>query len=231
MISVLSIDSDTQFSSLLAIYLKSEGGFFLTTAETGQHGCELLADEGFDVVLLDDELREISGFEVLRTVRRSGDDTPVIMFTTRGDNLARYHAIQDEADLQLPKSCRLAELADGIRRLHEDREGPGSLYPAGETAVNGQPLNLNRTHQRARYAGHTIALSAEEYQILAALAGQCGKPVSRTALLHAACTAGESTSMNDVDKCIGRLRRKLGPDDSGHQLIRAVGSMGFTLRT
>ncbi|MGB1140082.1 MAG: response regulator transcription factor [Halioglobus sp.] len=230
MISVLSIDSDVQFSTLLSIYLQSEGGFVLTTAEEGRTGCELLADEGFDIILLDSKLEGISGFEVLRAIRRSGDDTPVVMFTARGDNLERYHAIQDEADIYLPKSCRLGELADCIRRLHEDHEEPDDSGAGSTAPVKDAPLRLDDAHQSARFSGHTVPLSAEEYRVLAALAERRGQAVSREALLDAACAAGAPATVRLVDNCIGSLRRKLGPDDQGHQLIRAVGELGFTLR-
>lgn len=230
MISVLSIDSDVQFSTLLSIYLQSEGGFFLTTAKEGQSGRELLADEGFDIILLDSKLEGISGFEVLRAIRRSGDDTPVIMFTARGDNLERYHAIQDEADIYLPKSCRLGELADCIRRLHEDREALDAARASPTPTVNDAQLRLDDTHQSARLSGHTVPLSAEEYRVLAVLAAQRGQTVSRQALLDAACTSGAPATIRVVDRCIGSLRRKLGPDEQGQQLIRAVGELGFILR-
>lgn len=230
MISVLNIDSDVQFSNLLSIYMQSEGGFVLTSAKEGRAGCQLLADQGFDVILLESELQGISGFEVLRAIRRSGDDTPVIMFTARGDNLERYHAIQDEADIYLPKSCRLGELTDCIRRLHENREDWDAhsthVMPGGME----QGLCLDDTHQSASIHGHSVPLSAEEYRVLATLARRRGQPVSRQALLDAACASGAPATGRLVDHCIGSLRRKLGPDADGQQLIRAVGRLGFTLR-
>lgn len=230
MISVLSIDSDNQFCTLLTIYLQSEGGFVLTTVDDGQAGCELLAEQGFDVILLDAELQGISGFEILRAIRRSGDDTPVIMFTSRGDNLERYHVIQHEADIYLPKSCRLRELSDCIRRLHEARDGDGLLAPPRATPLASADLRLDHVHQSAIFCGQTVPLSAEEYRILAMLSQRRGQTVTRKALLDAARACGAPTTARLVDRCIGNLRRKLGPDADGQQVIRAVGNLGFTLR-
>ncbi len=230
MISVLNIDSDVQFSTLLSIYMQSEGGFVLTTAEDGQAGCELVADQGFDVILLESQLPGISGLEVLRAIRRSGDDTPVIMFTARGDNLERYSIILDEADMYLPKSCRLGELTDCIRRLHENREDwAGTAGQLPQDAAK-EALCLDDIHQCASVCGRKVPLSAEEYRVLATLAARRGQAVSRQSLLDAACACGAPATAALVDRCIGSLRRKLGPDDNGQQVIRAVGGLGFTLR-
>lgn len=231
MISVLSIDSDNQFCILLSIYMQSEGGFVLTTANEGQAGCELLAEEGFDVILLDAELRGISGFEILRSIRRSGDDTPVIMFTSRGDNLERYHVIRHEADTYLPKSCRLQELTDCIRRLHEAHDGAEAAAASRVTAYGNEELRLDHVHQSASFCGRTVPLGADEYRVLALLSQRRGQTVTRKALLDAARASGAPGNARLVDRCIGNLRKKLGPDPGGQQRIRAVGGVGFTLRT
>jgi two-component system response regulator CpxR len=231
MISVLSIDSDNQFCTLLSIYMQSEGGFVLTTASEGQAGCELLAEQGFDVILLDAELRGISGFEILRAIRRSGDDTPVIMFTSRGDNLERYHVIQHEADTYLPKSCRLQELTDCIRRLHEAHDAREALATPRPAAISSEELRLDHVHQSASFCGQTVPLTADEYRVLAVLAQRRGQTVTRKTLLEAARASGAPENVRLVDRCIGNLRKKLGPDADGQQLIKAVGSLGFTLRT
>jgi len=223
MISVLSIDSDAQFSLLLSIFMQAEGGFVLSTAREGNAGCDLLADVGFDVILLESELPGTSGFEILRSIRRSGDDTPVIMFTARGDNLDRYRAVQDQADMYLPKSCRLPELTDCIRRLHH---AAGDPIKRQAPPTDAGTLALDKQRQRALYRGRSIPLSPSEYRVLATLAERDGKAVTRDILAAAAATGVQAA----VDNCIGSLRRKLGPGPQGEQLIRAVSDRGYTLR-
>ena len=225
MISVLSIDADVAFSRLLSIYLQSEGGFFLNCISDGAQACDLIADQGFDVILLESELPGISGFEILRSIRRCGDLTPVIMFTARGDNLERFRALDDQADMYLPKSARLAELSESIRVLHY---GLSSFAPDASHEQLPQ-LSLDAARLRAHYRGHLVPLSETEFRVLEVLVRRPGATISRADIAANALSRESGRPLAGVEQCINSLRKKLGPGTNGRQTIRGAAGKGYTL--
>ena len=126
---ILVIDDDREMIDLLRQSLAQEG-FELSTAQSGEVGIDRGRNEQPEIVLLDVNLPDISGFEVLRRMRRESD-VPVIMLTARGEEVDRIVGLEIGADDYLPKPFSVRELVARINAILR-RTAKGSPTPQPE---------------------------------------------------------------------------------------------------
>ena len=113
---VLIIDDDTRLTEMLDEYLAPEG-LLLTTLANGSTGLREAQTGEYDLIVLDVMLPGLSGFEVLRQLRESGSNTPVLMLTARGDDVDRIVGLEMGADDYLPKPFNPRELLARIKAI------------------------------------------------------------------------------------------------------------------
>lgn len=180
-----------------------------------------LAVQDYDVVILDINLPDGSGTEVLRGIRQSGSVTPVLMLTARGDVEDRVAALDIGADDYLVKPFDLRELEARVRALTR-RSGPeraglveyGDLVfdPAGQTVtLSGAPLDLTR----------------REVNLLETLLANRGRVVAKERIFERMFGFNdEEVGLNAVEIHVARLRRKLG---GSRVAIRTLRGLGYQL--
>src|SRR5690606_7095246 len=151
---VLIIDDDTRLTEMLSEYLAPEG-LTLTAAATGSVGLREAQTGEHDLIVLDVMLPGLSGFEVLRQLRESGSNTPVLMLTARGDDVDRIVGLEMGADDYLPKPFNprelLARIKAILRRTVESEQDDVTELSIGplrahlqrrEAWLNEEPLRL-----------------------------------------------------------------------------------------
>ena len=176
----------------------------------------------YDAMVLDLMLPGMSGLDVLREMRRSGRDTPVLILTARDAVDDRVKGLDAGADDYLVKPFAFEELLARIRALL--RRG---YNDADERIVVG-PLELDTTYKRASLDGKPVALTAREFALLEYLARRRGQPVSRTDIWEHLYDADADHTSNVVDVYIGYLRKKLHRAGEP-SLIRTHRGMGYAL--
>lgn len=173
----------------------------------------LAASAGADVVILDLGLPDGEGLDVLRELRRHAD-IPVIIATARGDETDRIIGLELGADDYVVKPFSVRELAARIRAVARRRR----VDPPTDTGR----LVIDRSHRRVMLDGKEIDLTAKEFDLLAVLAEEPGRAVTRQELFARVWDPVWIGTGKTLDVHVASLRKKLG-DASMIETVRGVG--------
>lgn len=200
-------------------------GYEVTKAADGTEGSRLLRDGRFDIVLLDLMLPGLSGYEVCRRMRASGDQTPVLMLTARGEEEDRVKGLDLGADDYVTKPFSLRELSARVRALLR-RAQAQPLAPDSLT-VNG--LTVNFGAYEATRDGRPVEMTRREFQVLRALAAHPNRVLSRDDLLDMVLGEDVFVTNRTVDNHIVALRAIVETDPSAPRHIVTVRGVGYKL--
>jgi DNA-binding response OmpR family regulator len=218
---ILLVEDEEKVAQLVARALQAER-LAVDIAHDGREGLELAVSNPYDVVIVDLMLPGLNGTELIRRLRRSNAEVPVLVLTARdgvGDKITNFEA---GADDYLTKPFAFAELVVRVKALL--RRGPvnrGNVLRVAD-------LELDRvTHQVSR-GGSPIRLTAKEYGLLEYLAVNAGRVLSRTMIIEHVWDQSFEGLTNIVDVYVRQLRIKVD-EPSKVKLIRTVRSVGYCL--
>ena len=220
---VLVVEDEAKTRASLAEGLQLEG-WNVATAATGDEAMRLIAEQAFDLVVLDWMLPGRDGMEVLRLARARGSQTPVLMLTARGELNDRVKGLENGADDFLAKPFAFAELVARCRALlRRPVLGNGQFLRCGN-------LQLDTRARAAVRAGHEIPLAPREVDVLEYLLRYQNQVVTRAMLERDVWKqTNRFTSLDNViDVQMMRLRRKV--DGEGmEKLIHTVRGVGYRM--
>ena len=216
---LLVVEDNPELGQQLRRRLESEG-HAVDLAADGEEGQFLGETKPYDVIILDLGLPKIDGLTVLRSWRRKGVTTPVLILTARGAWNEKVEGIDAGADDYLAKPFSMEEMPARVRALMLIRRAKD--HAAAEIACGAVVLDT-RTN-RVTVDGRPIDLTAHEYRVLAYLMHRKGQVVSRTELTEHIYAQDFDRDSNTIEVFIGRLRRKLGAD-----IIKTVRGLGYRL--
>jgi two-component system, OmpR family, phosphate regulon response regulator PhoB len=222
---ILVVDDEPDITALVAYHL-ARAGYRVSTASNGQEAIKAAREERPDVVVLDLMLPGVSGYEVLRELRRHPDtgDVGVILLTARREEADRIKGLSLGADDYLTKPFSPQELtlrvAAVLRRLASPAVAAGSLLVEGR-------LWIDRGAHRVTLGGEEVPLTATEYKLLLTLVERRGRVQTRPQLLETVWDAQPDIQTRTVDMHVQRLRAKLGEVGD---LIETVRGFGYRFR-
>ena len=185
-----------------------------------------MADESFDLVILDVMLPSRSGFDVLRDLRRK-QSVPVIMLTARGEDTDRILGFELGADDYLPKPFNPKELLARMRAVL--RRANGDAQQASREFTLGV-LRLDTEILEASVDGRPIHLTNAEFRVLELLMRAPGRAQSREFLTESALGRRLSAYDRSIDTHISNLRRKLAVQKRNAGVkIRSIRGAGYVL--
>lgn len=214
---LLVAEDDAALRARLAAAL-ADAGFAVDAVADGTEAEFLGQTEEFDAAVLDLGLPGMDGLSVLSRWREAGRAFPVLVLTARSrwhDKLAGFNS---GADDYLTKPFQLEELILRLRALI--RRSAGHAHPR----LACGPLELDVNAGRFSLRGDPLALTAQEFRILAYFMHHPGKVISRGQLGEHVYEGGFDPDSNALDVLIGRIRRKLGAG-----LLHTVRGQGFVL--
>ncbi|THK42475.1 response regulator transcription factor [Methylophaga sp. SB9B] len=226
MSSVLIIDDDVILSGLFQDYLEEEK-FQVRTADTATEGLQLALQGGFDIVILDVMLPDMSGTEVLKGIRKQSH-VPILMFTAKGDDVDRIMGLESGADDYVPKPCTPRELIARIKAILR-RSEITRQQQQDETVIQIGPLQLWPQLRKAVWFDLALELTSTEFSLLEALARNAGQVVSKNALSEAALGRPLARFDRSIDVHMSSIRHKLGQQQDGHSYIQTVRGKGYQL--
>jgi two-component system, OmpR family, response regulator len=215
---VLLIEDDPRIRQVVERGLGS-CGFSVSSAPATARGIDVLRNSAVDIVLLDLVLPDLDGLALLRAIRATRPQLPVIALTALDDMRSKLEGFDGGADDYVTKPFSIAELAARIRaRLRS--------FQHGGTRLEVGALTLDLATHRASLKGRSVLLSAREASLLAAFTAHPRRVLSRGELLRLVWEIDFDPGTNIVDVYVAALRRKLGPD-----VIETVRGRGYRLRT
>jgi len=214
---ILLIDDDDRLAGLLGQYF-ARYELQLDSALRPSEGFTMLAQNNYELVILDVMLPEMDGFEVCKRIR-SESNIPIIMLTARGEVMDRVVGLELGADDYLPKPFEPRELVARIQSILKRASRPHTY----ETRLQFGALTIDTEQKQAQLSGQDLSLSTMEYQLLELLANHSGKTLSRDDILNALKGADGDLFTRSVDIGISRLRHKLKPLD----VIKTIRGSGY----
>ncbi|HEB95256.1 MAG TPA: response regulator [Sedimenticola thiotaurini] len=223
---ILVVDDEPDLRALLERYLSSEG-YEVTGAEDGAAMERCLAQQRFDLIVLDLMLPGDDGLTLARRLRAKGDQ-PIIMLSARGEEIDRIIGLEVGVDDYLAKPFNPRELLARIRAVLRRSRSPASDAMAGqkrETRFGPFLLDLGR-HSLSR-DGEEIPLTGGEFELLRAFTEHPDRVLSRDELLTLTKGYEHTPFDRSIDVRVNRLRRKIEADPAHPRYIRTVWGRGY----
>lgn len=174
----------------------------------------------YNLLLLDLMLPDGNGIDLLKTLRKSGDETPVIILTARDQVSDRIEGLNAGADDYLIKPFDLSELSARVAAVARRYRGnPNPLVRMGD-------LEVDLSEHRLKRKGEAVELTAREWALFEAFMQRPGSLLSRAKLEDRLYQFGAEIESNTIEVYISRLRKKLG-----REVIVTVRNMGYRLET
>lgn len=177
---------------------------------------DALRDSQFGCVILDVNLPKASGFDVARSLRRGGNDVPILMLTALDSVRDRVTGLDEGADDYLVKPFDLDELLARLRALIRRRQG------RTETIIRCADVELDPSAMVARRNGVQLHIPAKEFHLLRLLMERSGRYVTKNDIEYALYDTDVSVESNTIEVTVYNLRKKLGTD-----FIRSIRGVGY----
>jgi DNA-binding response OmpR family regulator len=224
--SVLLVEDEASIAEPFARALGREG-FDAEVAGTAAAARAAFARNPPSIVLLDLTLPDGDGRELCREWRRT-TSVPIIMLTARGTETDRVVGLELGADDYVVKPFSVAEVAARIRAVLRRAQPPEAANATPEAITIGD-LSIDPATRSATRGGHDLGLTRKEFDLLARLARDAGRVVSREDLMADVWDENWFGSTKTLDVHVGFLRRKLGDDAADPTYLRTVRGIGFRL--
>jgi DNA-binding response OmpR family regulator len=217
---VLVVEDSDRMAATLKKGLGEEG-IVVEVAADGPTGLGLAAAGDFDLVLLDVNLPGMDGFEVIRRLRKTRSDVPVIMVTARDTVQDRIDGLNGGADDYVTKPFSFGELLARVRAV---TRRPGAR---AEPIMRFDDIELDPASGRATRGGRPLDLSAREFALLKAFLARQGHVLTRAQLYETVWGGDYDGLSNVLDVYVNYLRNKL-ENDGGRRVLHTVRGRGYT---
>jgi len=214
---LLIVEDDENILSFLKRGFK-ESGYLVQTAMDGEDGKYLALENSYDVIVLDWMLPEISGIEILKSIRKNGIPTPVIMLTAKSDINDRVLGLGEGADDYLPKPFSFKELRARVEALYRR-----SVF-SGKNVIKLEDIQINIDTKSVAKNGIKISLTSKEYELLLFLIKHKNAIVSNTMIEEQLWSSETYINSNVIQVTLYHLRKKIGKD-----LIKSFRGLGYKI--
>ncbi len=201
----------------------------VTLCHDGQTAVEIIANEIFDLLILDVMMPVKNGFDTLSDLRKTSS-LPVIMLTAKGEKIDRIVGLEMGADDYVAKPCDPRELVARIRAVTR-RTLAQSPTSHGKDLFQQDDLVLNPNNRQVTVSVKTIELTSTEFDFLLLLLENAGTLVSREKLSLNVLGKRLQSFDRSIDMHISNLRKKLGPAKNGQERIKTLRGNGYQYLT
>ncbi len=208
---LLIVEDEIDLRKQLQQRFKDEG-YAVDVAADGEEGLFIGNEYPINAAIVDIGLPKLSGIELLQRLRATGKTFPVLILTARGRWQDKVDGLEAGADDYLVKPFHIEELVARVRALI--RRAAGISSPEIEYGS----VRLNTSTQQVLLNGNELELTAYEYKVLEYLMLNAGKVISKTDLTDHIYEQDFDRDSNVIEVFVGRLRRKLDPDNQLHPI-------------
>lgn len=222
---VLVIEDDKSIVDLLEIHLKDLSCDVTTTLD-GAEGLRKATSETFDLIVLDIMLPNVNGLDICKEVRKKDIYTPVLMLTSKSEEVDKVIGLEIGADDYLPKPFSIREFIARVkailRRVEAIQKEIGS-----DSDISVGELAIEVAKRKVSLEGDRIELTPKEFDLLHLLASHPGKTYTREQLLNILWGYQYNGYEHTVNSHINRLRSKIEPNISDPKYILTTWGVGY----
>ncbi|GJE53206.1 Cell cycle response regulator CtrA [Methylobacterium tardum] len=220
---VLLVEDDATVAQSIELMLKSEN-FNTYTTDLGEEGVDLGKLYDYDIILLDLNLPDMSGYEVLRSLRVAKVKTPILVLSGMSSIEDKVKGLGFGADDYLTKPFHKDELVARIYAIVRRSQGHAqSIITMGD-------LEIDLDEKMASVSGKRVPLTGKEYQMLELLALRKGTTLTKEMFLNHLYGGMDEPELKIIDVFICKLRKKLANASQGKNYIETVWGRGYVLR-
>jgi two-component system, cell cycle response regulator CtrA len=220
---VLLIEDDSATAHSIELMLKSES-FNVYSTDLGEEGTDLGKVYDYDIILLDLNLPDMSGFEVLRSLRVSKVRTPILILSGLASIEDKVSGLGFGADDYMTKPFHKDELVARIHAIVRRSKGHA------QSVVNTGDLCVNLDAKTVQIGGAHVHLTGKEYQMLELLSMRKGTTLTKEMFLNNLYGGMDEPEIKIIDVFICKLRKKLANASNGKDYIETVWGRGYVLR-
>jgi len=221
-LKILVVDDEPPIRKLLRMGLSTQG-YQILEAPNGKAALELLAQKP-DLVILDLGLPDIQGMELLRMLRARNEGVPIVVLSSRGDEVGKVQALDLGADDYVTKPFGMDELLARMRaalRHQLQVHGERPVFRTGD-------LSVDLVRRIVKVGKREVKLSPKEYELLRALVQHAGKVLTHKFLLGELWD--ELTDAQYLRVYVRQLRQKIETDPERPQYVLTETGVGYRLR-
>jgi two-component system cell cycle response regulator CtrA len=219
---VLLIEDDSAMAQSIELMLKSDG-FNVYGTDLGEEGIDLGKIYDYDIILLDLNLPDMSGFEVLRSLRVAKVKAPTLILTGLDSIEDKVRALGFGADDYLTKPFHKDELVARIHAIVRRSKGHA------QSVIQTGDLIVDLDTKKVEVGGTRLHLTRKEYQMLELLSLRKGIAVTKEMFLNHLYGGMDEPEPKIIDVFICKLRKKLADSSGGHEFIETVWARGHVL--
>ena len=204
---LLLIEDDATLRGSLAAQLRNDG-HAVEEAADGREGLYFALEYPVDLAIVDLGLPIVSGLDIIRQVREAGKSFPILVLTARDRWQEKVDGLGAGADDYVVKPFHYEEVAARVNALLRRSGGWAS------STLEAGPITLDLSRQELKVAGRTVELTSYEYKVMEYLMVRAGDVISKSELTDRLYEQDFERDSNVIEVFIGRLRKKLDPDNT-----------------
>jgi len=228
MTRVLVIEDSNDLAQGLRFNLELEG-YAVKVADDGNAGLSLAREWDPDLVILDLMLPGMDGYQVLRSLRADGSQTPVLILSARGEEADKVRGFQLDADQYVTKPFGLIELLERVKSLlRRKRARADAAEPAtGAGSISFGDVSVDPASRTVTRAGEAVSLTPKAYELMMALVKRKGAVATRVELLREVWDHRAIVLTRTVDSHMAELRKKLEHDPADPKHFITIWKVGY----
>lgn len=232
MTRVLVIEDSNDLAQGLRYNLELEG-YAVKVADDGNAGLSLAREWDPDLVILDLMLPGMDGYQVLRTLRADGRQTPVLILSARGEEADKVRGFQLDADQYVTKPFGLIELLERVKSLlrRNRTRGDAATPGTGSGLIKFGDISIDPASRTVTRAGEPVSLTPKAYELMMALIKRKGAVATRVELLREVWDHRAIVLTRTVDSHMAELRKKLEHDPADPKHFITIWKVGYRFTT
>jgi two-component system cell cycle response regulator CtrA len=220
---ILLVEDDPTTSKSIELML-SQANLNVYSTDMGEEGIDLAKLYDYDLILLDLNLPDINGHEVLRQLRVARIDTPILILTGEDDTQSKIKGFGFGADDYMTKPFHRDELVARIHAIIRRSKGHS------QSIIRTGKISVNLDAKTVEVAGKSVHLTGKEYQMLELLSLRKGTTLTKEMFLNHLYGGMDEPELKIIDVFICKLRKKLSEATGDDNYIETVWGRGYVLR-
>jgi two-component system alkaline phosphatase synthesis response regulator PhoP len=229
MSKILIIEDDRDIAELISIHMK-DNGHEAEMVHDGREGFIRAVERVHDLVILDLKLPGMDGLEICRKLRMEKIDTPIIMLTSKSEEIDKVLGLEIGADDYMTKPFSLRELVARVKTVLRRGSGQTGTSDTSEQVIECENFYLDVSKRIVRSYEKQLELSPKEFDLLVLLASNPGKTYSRSDVLNQVWGVDFEGFEHTVNSHINRLRSKLEKNMNEPEFILTTWGVGYKFK-